>query len=117
MAIEAPNNALWPLTPSVKTYLAAIGAAAIYVSAEKDAFPVSVGVARDLDKALGHLRRIVSPTLGFRWIAWASDYNALIDLSRMPDLLYGERLGVKTALPIDHVVRRIEVTARESGIT
>ena len=109
MPIEAPDTA-------AKTYLQAIGAAAIYVATDNGR-PVSVGVARDLAMALRNMQRIISPNVGFGWVSWASDYNGLIDLSRMPDLLYGEVAGVKTAISIDLVVRRIQLTARENGIT
>ena len=108
MTINPPDNA-------AKTYLQAIGAAAIYVAIDHGN-PVSVGVARDLDKALGNLQRIMSPTTEFGWVAWSPQYNALIDLSQMPDLLFGAYEGVKVALPLEAIVRRIDITARETGI-
>ena len=109
MPIEAPDTA-------AKTYLQAIGAAAIYVATD-NGIPVSVGVARDLNVALRNMHKIMSPAIRLGWVAWASNYNGLVAISRMPDLLYGERDGIKVALPLDHVVRRIEISAREDGIT
>ena len=59
---------------------------------------------------------IMSPTTEFGWVAWSPQYDSLVDLSRMPDLLYGACEGVKVALPLEVIVRRIDITARENGI-
>ena len=76
------------VSTAAKTYLSAIGAVAIYISTDKGK-PMNVGVARDLDKALRHMRKIISPTATFGWIAWGMDYARLTDLAQMPDLLHG----------------------------
>ena len=73
---------------AAKTYLSAIGAVAIYISIDNGK-PINVGVARDLDKALRHLRKIISPTATFGWIAWGMDYARLTDIAQMRDLLHG----------------------------
>ena len=101
MPIDAPDNA-------AKTYLQAIGAAAIYVATDNGK-PVSVGVARDLDKALGHLRRIISPTIEFGWVAWASNTTAWLTLAgcricSMASANAVASISVTGTCRLDHVV-------------
>jgi ethanolamine utilization microcompartment shell protein EutS len=104
------------LSAAAKTYLSAIGASAIFVCVDKGA-PVSVGVARDLEKALRHLQKVVSPTASLGWIAWGMNYGALAQLAQTPDLLYIDRGGLKTALPLPQLIGLIQLMAQESGVT
>jgi hypothetical protein len=105
------------IDPAAKTYLSAIGASAIYVAVDKGA-PISVGVARDLDKALRHLHRLFTPAVTFGWIAWGLNYNKLAQIAQMPDLLYVRGVhDIKVALQLPHLVQLIEQIAREGGCT
>jgi hypothetical protein len=105
------------LSTAAKTYLSAIGAVAIYVSVDQGN-PITVGVARDLDKAIRHMRRIISPTASIAWIAWASDYDRLATIAQTPNLIYVNRDdGVKRALPLNELVDVIEMMAQSRGIT
>jgi hypothetical protein len=90
---------------AAKTYLAAIGASAIYVCVEGGK-PISVGVARDLDKALRHLHSIFSPAASFGWVAWGVDYGALVQLAQ----------AVKPTPPLYELVATIAEEARARGI-
>lgn len=90
---------------AAKTYLSAIGASAIYVSVDQGK-PVSVGVARDLDKALRNLRKAISPTLSFGWVAWSPRYQVLVDIAQAPFV----------ALTLDETVTVIETLAKARGI-
>ena len=99
------------LTPSeridtaAKTYLAAIGASAIYVCIERGQ-PISVGVARDLDKALRHLHSFFSPAAAMGWIAWGLDYGALVQLAQ----------AVKPVVPLHETVMAIANEASVRGL-
>jgi hypothetical protein len=99
------------LTPSeridtaAKTYLAAIGASAIYVCVERGQ-PISVGVARDLDKALRHLHSFFSPAAAMGWIAWGLDYGALVQLAQ----------AVKPVVPLHDTVMAIANEASVRGM-
>jgi hypothetical protein len=105
------------LSTAAKTYLSAIGAVAIYVSVDQGN-PITVGVARDLDKALRHIRRIISPTASIGWIAWSQAFEALAAIVRTPNLIYVNRDdGVKRALPLNELVDVIEMMAQSRGIT
>jgi hypothetical protein len=104
------------LSTAAKTYLSAIGAVAIYVSVDQGN-PIGVGVARDLDKALRHIRRILSPTASFGWIAWGMNHDALMQIAQ-PNLIYVNRDdGIKCALPLDELVALIETLAQARGLT
>jgi hypothetical protein len=104
------------LEPQVKTYLAAVGAAAIYVSVH-DVKPVSVGVARDLDRALTHLQQIMELPVSFGWIAWGQHYDALVAIAKIPDLMLRQRDdGIKVSKTLPEVVDRISNVAESSAI-
>lgn len=106
------------LNPAAKTYLSAIGAVAIYVGVGGDGAPVSVGVARDLDQALRHLRVIFSPRVSFGWVAWSQRYSDLVRIAQMPDLIFVNRGdGVRVVRSLASVVDVIELTARENTVT
>lgn len=99
------------LSTAAKTYLNAIGAVAIYVAVDQGN-PITVGVARDLDKAIRHMRRIISPTASIGWIAWGLRYGELAQIAQTPDLLYFNRNDdVKIALRLEELVRVIERAA------
>ena len=102
-----------PLDIGTKTYLSAIGASAIYVSID-DGSPVSVGAARDLDKALTHLQTIISPTVAFGWVAWSSRYDVLVEIAQEPDLLHFDS---GEAIPLAQLVGLIELKAQQRGVT
>jgi hypothetical protein len=55
----------------VRTYLAAVGALAVYVAVQDDA-PVRVGFCRDPHKALSYIAR-AWPRASFAWMAWFED--------------------------------------------
>jgi hypothetical protein len=95
------------VSTAAKTYLSAIGAVAIYISTDKGK-PINVGVARDLDKALRHLRKIISPTASFGWIAWGMDYARLTDIAQMRDLFHDRP-------PLEEMAVRIEMMAVAHG--
>jgi len=101
LPVEALDNA-------AKTYLFAIGAAAIYVSADHGV-PVGIGATRDLDQALRHLRNIISPTVSFEWAAWSPRYDALCEIAR--------EIAPPTAMTsMTTLVTQIETAARSRGI-
>jgi hypothetical protein len=105
------------INTAAKTYLSAIGAVAIYVAADQGN-PIAVGVARDLDKAIRHMRRIISPTASIAWIAWGMDYDRLATIAQTPNLIYVNcDDGVKRALPLNELVDVIEMMAQSRGIT
>jgi hypothetical protein len=105
------------LSTAAKTYLSAIGAVAIYVSVDQGN-PITVGVARDLDKAIRNIRRIMSPTASVGWIAWGMDYAALTQIAQTPNLIYVNRDdGIKRALPLNELVALIELLAQARGLT
>jgi hypothetical protein len=104
-----------PLDLAAKTYLSAIGAAAIYISVENDK-PVSVGAARDLDKALKHLRNVISPTVALGWVAWSPRYDVLVEIAQIPDLFYVERPSGFARLTLAELVGLIEQHAKQRGI-
>jgi hypothetical protein len=91
---------------AAKTYLAAIGASAIYVALDRGK-PINVGVARDLDKARRHLQRIVAPAAAFGWIAWATDYQALSNIAQV----------IPLGRPLPELVAEIEKRALACGLT
>lgn len=104
------------IAASVKSYLSAVGAAAIYVSV-LDQNPKSVGVARDLDRALQHLRHLMDVPVTFGWIAWAQHYEALVTIAKMPGLLFRARDdGVKVPRTLSEIVLTIETVAENSAI-
>jgi hypothetical protein len=104
------------LSTAAKTYLNAIGAVAIYVAVDQDN-PITVGVARDLDKALRHMRRIISPSASIVWIAWGLHYGELAQIAQTPDFIYVSRHdGVKRLLPLDLLVAKIERMAQSRGV-
>lgn len=94
---------------AAKTYLAAIGASAIYI-ATNQGVPISVGVARDLDKALHHLRKIVCPGATFGWVAWAADYQALAHIAQATI-----RITPLTSMSL--LITEIETAAQALGVT
>jgi len=96
------------VSTAAKTYLSAIGAVAIYISVDKGK-PINVGVARDLDKALRHIRKIISPTATFGWIAWGMDYARLTDIAQMRDL-FPDRP------PLEEMAVRINMMAVAHGV-
>ena len=110
-----------PLDLAAKTYLSAIGAAAIYISVENDR-PVSVGAARDLDKALKHLRSVISPTVALGWAAWSPcylfprDFRVLVEISGEPNLLDVHTVNGVEALPLVQLIGLIEHHAKQRGI-
>jgi hypothetical protein len=55
----------------VRTYLAAVGALAVYV-ATQDGAPVRIGFCRDPHRALGYIMR-AWPRAAFAWMAWFED--------------------------------------------
>lgn len=104
------------LAHSVKSYLSAVGAAAIYVSVA-DGFPKSVGVARDLDRALDNLRRFLELPVTFGWIAWSQSYDALVAIAKTPDLMLRVRAdGVKVPKSLTEIVCEIGERADSSEI-
>jgi hypothetical protein len=105
------------LSTAAKTYLSAIGAVAIYVSVDQGN-PITVGVARDLDKAIRNIRKIMSPTAAIGWIAWGMDYAALTAIAQTPNLIYVNRDdGIKRALPLNELVALIGLLANMRGVT
>jgi hypothetical protein len=101
---------------SVKSYLSAVGASAIYVSVF-DQIPKSVGVARDLDRALTHLRQLMEMPVTFGWIAWSSQQDALLAIARMPEIMVRTRDdGVKIPIGLPDIVERIGNLAERSAI-
>ena len=104
-----------PLDLAAKTYLSAIGAAAIYISVENDR-PVSVGAARDLDKALKHLRSVISPTIALGWVAWSPHYDWLVEIAGEPNLLDVHTVNGVEALPLVQLIGLIEHHAKQRGI-
>lgn len=108
--IEPPDS-------GVKTYLAATGAVAIYVSTDNGNV-VSVGVARDLDQALRHLRTLFSPMVRFGWIAWGNDYRRMVEIAQVPDLIYVNGIhGIKVRRQVDDVAALITKIASENCVT
>jgi hypothetical protein len=104
------------LSTAAKTYLSAIGAVAIYVAVDQGN-PITVGVARDLDKAIRHMRRIISPTASIGWIAWGLRYGELAQIAQTPDLITVNRDdGIKLALPLNELVDVIEMMAQSRGV-
>jgi hypothetical protein len=98
------------VSAAAKTYLSAIGATAIYISVEQGK-AINVGVARDLDAALRHLRKIVSPAASLGWIAWGMNYERLAEIAQMPHLFHD--------LPpdaIDEMAVRVEMMAAAHGV-
>jgi hypothetical protein len=104
------------LSTAAKTYLNAIGAVAIYVAVDQGN-PITVGVARDLDKAIRHMRRIISPTASIAWIAWGLHYGELAQIAQTPDLIYANHDGVKRPLPLKVLTPLIELMAKMCGVT
>lgn len=101
---------------NVKTYLSAVGAAAIYVSVF-DQIPKSVGAARDLDRVLVNLRNLMGVRVEFGWIAWAQPYEALVAIAKMPDIMASRRDdGVKIPRTLPEVVQCIHDRAACSEI-
>ena len=98
------------VSTAAKTYLSAIGAVAIYIGVDKGR-PINVGVARDLDKALRHLQKIISPTAIFGWIAWGTNYDALSDIARRMFAMPGDMVT------LDLAAAAIETAAQVRGIT
>jgi hypothetical protein len=110
MTIELPEE-------GAKTYLAAIGAIAIYVSIDRER-PINVGVARDLDKALTHQRRIISRTIALSWVAWGKHFQKLSDIAQTPGLMLTRRPddGVNVTLQADELAAKIVTLAGQSGL-
>ncbi len=101
---------------SVKSYLSAVGAAAIYVSVSGDV-PKSVGVCRDPDQALGNMRQIIGEPVVFGWIAWSQPYEALLPIAKIPDLMNRTRDdGIKVPRSLPEIVQVIAETAERSAI-
>lgn len=101
---------------SVKTYLSAVGAAAIYVSVH-DQIPKSVGVCRDLDRTLLNMQEIIGLPVTFGWVAWSQPYEALLAIAKVPDLMVRVRDdGVKVPMSLPEVVERISTMAERSAI-
>lgn len=101
---------------SVKSYLSAVGAAAIYVSMV-DQKPKSVGVCRDLDRALVHLEQLFDAPVTFGWVAWSANHDALLLFAKMPDLMLRTRDdGVKVPIGLAEIVERISTMAERSAI-
>ena len=96
------------VSTAAKTYLSAIGAVAIFVSVDKGK-PINVGVARDLDKALRHLRKIISPTATFGWIAWGMNYAVLADIAAHGSDMFHDRP------PLEEMAVRINMMAVARG--
>ena len=89
-----------PLDPGAKAYLSAIRAVAIYVSIDYGK-PTSVGATLDLEKALRHIQKSISPSVRFGWIAWASSFPAAAAIAQTPDILTQRQDdGVKVAAPL-----------------
>jgi hypothetical protein len=104
------------LAQNVKSYLSAVGAAAIYVSVHNRE-PKSVGVCRDLDRSLEHVRRLLGVPVTFGWIAWASQHEVLLAIAKMPGLMLRTREdGVKVVCTLPDVVRRIRTVADRSAV-
>lgn len=61
------------LDDDVRSYLAAVGALAVYVAVQ-DATPVRVGFCRDPRKALGYITR-AWPRAAFAWMTWFEDHK------------------------------------------
>jgi hypothetical protein len=93
---------------AAKTYLSAIGASAIYVAIDHGK-PISAGAARDLDKALRHLQRIVSPGATFGWVAWSVNYGELVQIAQAVT-----PINATTSLPA--LVVEIEAIAQVRGL-
>lgn len=101
---------------SVKVYLSAVGASAIYVSVY-DQSPRSIGICRDLDRALINLRQLMDMPVTFGWIAWGSEHEALSAIARTPDLMLRTRDdGVRVPRTLSELVRAIESVAERSRI-
>ena len=101
---------------SVKSYLSAVGAAAIYVSVF-DQIPKSVGVCRDLDRSLVNLQQLFDAPVSFGWVAWSQPYEALLAIARTPDLMVRTRDdGVKVPIGLVEIVERISNLAERSAI-
>jgi hypothetical protein len=103
------------VSTAAKTYLSAIGAVAIFICVDKGK-PVNIGVARDLDKALRHLRKIISPTAAIDWAAWGMNYAKLAEIAQLRDLLYDYQLdGPAKLVPLDEIAVRITMMATAKG--
>jgi aromatic ring-opening dioxygenase LigB subunit len=93
-----------------------VGAAAIYVSVF-DQIPKSIGVARDLDRALDQLQRVIGLPVTFGWIAWSQPYEALLAIAKIPDLMLRTRDdGVKVPKSLPEIVQSIAGIAERSRI-
>jgi hypothetical protein len=104
------------IAPAVKRYLSAVNAAAIYVSVFQEK-PKSVGCARDPDRVLEHVRDVIGIPVTFGWLAWAPDYEALVAIAKMPDLMVKQRQdGVKVSRTLPELVQVIESCADRSAI-
>ena len=101
---------------SVKSYLSAVGAAAIYVSVS-DQLPKSVGVCRDLDRSIDQLQRLFDAPVTLGWVAWAQSQEALVIIAKTPDLMLRARDdGVKVPIGLSELVERIKDMAERSAI-
>ena len=104
------------VSAAAKTYLSAIGATAIYISVDKIK-PVNVGVARDLDSALRHLQKIISPTASLGWVAWGMSYAVLAEIAQMRELLYDYQPDAAARLvSLEELAVRIEMNATARGV-
>ena len=101
---------------SVKSYLSAVGAAAIYVSVH-DQIPKSVGVCRDLDRTIYTMRQMTGVPLTFGWVTWAQPYEALLEIAKTPGLmLHARGDGVKVPRSLVEIVQAITEIAERSAI-
>lgn len=99
---------------SVKSYLSAIGAVAIYVSVN-DHVPKSIGVCRDLDRALADAR--AHAPVSFGWVAWSQPYEALLAIAKTPDLMLRRRSdGARVIRSLPEIVQAITEIAERSAI-
>jgi hypothetical protein len=103
------------VSTAAKTYLSAIGAVAIFVCVDKGK-PVNIGVARDLDKALRHLRKIIAPSAAIAWAAWGMNYPKLAEIAQLRDLLYDYQVdGPAKLVPVEEIAVRITMMATAKG--
>src|SRR4029077_19467810 len=99
------------IEPAVKTYLSAVGAAAIYVSVDtRMLLPVSVGCSRKLDETvLGHLRKRTQRQGSFGGLAWSQDYDKLVTIAKDPDVMWTRRFdGARVIRGLADIVLNIE---------
>jgi len=104
------------IEPAVKNYLAAIGAAAIYVSVDSRLIlPVSVGCTRKIDQTvLTTLRKRTHRQVSFGWLAWSQDYDKLMQIAKDPDVMWTRRFdGARVIRGLSDIVLNIEHMAKQ----